>query len=198
MKILDVELTVVGGNSILPFLSDLARLRIEVFKDFPYLYKGSLDYEAKYLNTYVKSQTAAIVLALDKGKVVGASTCLSLKEESESVKSPLGKSHYSIDDGFYFGESVLLKSYRGAGIGKAFFKLREDQARKCGAKFAVFCAVVREKSHPLKPANYVPLDTFWKEQGYDLIHGLNTTFSWRDLNQESETEKEMRFWLKHL
>ena len=34
---------------------DLARLRIEVFRDFPYLYEGDLDYERQYLSTFMMS-----------------------------------------------------------------------------------------------------------------------------------------------
>jgi len=34
-----------SGPALLPYIPELARLRIEVFRDFPYLYDGSLDYE---------------------------------------------------------------------------------------------------------------------------------------------------------
>ena len=33
-------------------LDDLARLRIAVFRDWPYIYEGSLDYERAYLESY--------------------------------------------------------------------------------------------------------------------------------------------------
>ena len=34
-----------SGTEAQPYLPDLARLRIEVFREFPYLYDGNLDYE---------------------------------------------------------------------------------------------------------------------------------------------------------
>ena len=34
------------------YLEDLAQLRIKVFRAFPYLYDGSIDYEMSYLETY--------------------------------------------------------------------------------------------------------------------------------------------------
>ena len=37
------------GEEIAPALRALARLRIAVFRDWPYLYDGSLAYEEKYL-----------------------------------------------------------------------------------------------------------------------------------------------------
>ena len=39
---------------------ELAALRIEVFRDFPYLYEGSLEYEKEYLNTYSQSADSMI------------------------------------------------------------------------------------------------------------------------------------------
>ena len=37
------------GADVRTVLDDVARLRISVFRDFPYLYDGSLDYERDYL-----------------------------------------------------------------------------------------------------------------------------------------------------
>jgi hypothetical protein len=33
-------------------MNDVARLRITVFREFPYLYDGNFDYEKKYLASY--------------------------------------------------------------------------------------------------------------------------------------------------
>ena len=48
-KKLDVKS--VTGENILGVLDDLARLRISVFHDWPYLYDGTLEYEEKYLKS---------------------------------------------------------------------------------------------------------------------------------------------------
>ena len=42
------------------------------------------------------------------------------------------KAGYDITKIFYCGESVLLKSHRGHGLGHAFFDGREAQAKKLG------------------------------------------------------------------
>ena len=36
-----------SGAALEQYIPDLARLRIEVFRDFPYLYDGDYDYEKK-------------------------------------------------------------------------------------------------------------------------------------------------------
>ncbi len=100
---------------------------------------------------------------------------------------------------FYCGESVLLKSHRGHGLGHAFFDGRETHARKLGGfTHSTFCRVVRPDDHPLKPADYVPLDGFWKKRGYAPVDGLVANYAWKDIDRDVETDHAMQFWMKPL
>ena len=47
-----------AADAILAAVPDLARLRIGVFREFPYLYDGSLDYERDYLADYASTEGA--------------------------------------------------------------------------------------------------------------------------------------------
>jgi len=120
------------GNEVEPWLDAVARLRIAVFRDWPYLYEGAPDYEKEYLATYAKSPGSVFVLAIDGDEVVGASTGLPLADETDAFKSPFIGQDIAIGEVFYFGESVLLPGYRGGGIGHAFFDAREARARELG------------------------------------------------------------------
>jgi GNAT superfamily N-acetyltransferase len=187
-----------SGEALLPYLPELARLRIEVFRDFPYLYDGDLDYERKYLQTYVDNLDSVIVLALDDDKVAGASTAIPMKYETAELKQPFIDNGYNLDDVFYCSESVLNKDYRGLGIGVRFFEEREAHAADLGGfKHITFCCVERPVDHPRRPANYVPLDQFWNKRGYYKHPELRTTYVWKDLDDNEETPKPMTFWLKH-
>ena len=147
-------------------LDDLARLRIEVFRAWPYLYKGTLDYERQYLPRYAEARTGTLIVAEDGGKIVGASTALGLDEEEDFVQAPFVAAGMDMTRIFYFGESVLLPAYRGQGMGVRFFEEREAAARGHGYATCVFCAVVRPDDHPARPKDYVPLDEFWRHRGY--------------------------------
>lgn len=46
------ELFTLTGKEIGDALDDLAALRVKVFREWPYLYEGSLDYERNYLRRY--------------------------------------------------------------------------------------------------------------------------------------------------
>ncbi len=187
-----------SGADLIPYIPELARLRIEVFRDFPYLYDGDLDYERKYLQTYIDNPDSVIVLALDGEQVVGASTAIPMKYETDELKKPFLEQGYTLDEVFYCSESVLNKAYRGLGIGVRFFEEREAHADLLGGfKYLTFCCVERPLTHPRRPADYVPLDQFWQKRGYVKHPELKTSYRWKDLDDNEETDKPMTFWLKH-
>ena len=62
------------GAALDAALDDVARLRIAVFRAWPYLYDGDLDYERRYLKAYRQSAHAVLVGAFDGADLVGAAT----------------------------------------------------------------------------------------------------------------------------
>jgi GNAT superfamily N-acetyltransferase len=135
---------------------DLARLRIEVFRDFPYLYDGDLDYERRYLATYLSQEGAAIIGAFDGSRLVGAATASPLANHFAEFAQPFAERGLDVADFYYFGESVLEKAYRGRGIGVRFFEEREKAARQDGFTRCIFSAVVRP-ARPSAPARGLPV-----------------------------------------
>lgn len=188
-----------SGAAITPWLPELARLRIQIFREFPYLYNGSAAYEEKYLKTYVNAPDSVMALVWDGERVVGASSGLPLAAETPNVIEPFLTHGYDPQRIFYYGESVLLPEYRGRGLGKRFFEEREAHVRELGRfDLACFCAVDRPADHPRRPAGYAPLDALWNRQGFVRHPELHTTFSWQGLDEDQESPKPMVFWLKSL
>lgn len=186
---------VVMGQAIEKYLDDLAKLRIQVFRDYPYLYDGDLEYESKYLSKYCRDKKSIAVIIKDGEKVVGASTAMPLSSEHDEFKLPFKNSGIDINDVYYLAESVLLPEYRGRGFGHRFFDFRESHATALRFPITAFCAVERGDNHPLAPQNYSHLEEFWKARGYRKSP-LTSEFKWKEINEESESTKTMRFWLK--
>jgi GNAT superfamily N-acetyltransferase len=187
-----------AGPALLPLLPALARLRIAVFRDWPYLYDGDEAYERRYLAGYAREEGVAVVVCRAGDAVVGMSTC-----------QPMRHAHAPIPDRFraagldpagycYFGESVLLAPFRGQGAGRRFFAEREAHALRLGLRRAAFCAVIRDAADPRRPADYVPLDAFWRRLGYQPRHDLTVSFDWKEVGARAETAHALSFWLKDL
>ncbi len=183
------------GTALLPLLPALARLRIAVFREWPYLYDGSGAYESDYTQTYLDSPRAGVVFAFAGEEPVGAATCLPLADEGDVVKAPFLAQGIDPSRVFYFGESVLLPHMRGRGIGVRFFEGREAHARGVSdAEFACFCSVERAPDDPRRPPGYTPLDAFWRNRGYQPMSGLACTMHWREVGQTDETPHKLNFW----
>ncbi len=192
------EVRALTGAALDAALDDVARLRIAVFRAWPYLYDGDLDYERAYLQSYRDSAGAILVGAFDGTRLVGAATGTPMEDHADDFAAAFDGTGLDLARIFYCAESVLLPEYRGQGIGHRFFDLREGHARDLGREKSAFCGVVRPDDHPLKPAEYVPLDAFWRKRGYEKLPGAVAQFSWKDIDQATETKKPLQFWIRDL
>ena len=186
------------GQAARPFLGEIARLRIAVFREFPYLYDGSLGYEMNYLEGYVSSDHSLIVLANCGADIVGVSTGIPLAVADEVFRKPVESAGLDPGDIYYFGESVLLPDFRGQGLGHRFFDEREKHAAKLGFRSTGFFSVIRADNHPLQPPQYRSNNVFWQKRGYYPQDAIIARFPWNQLQEPQETLHELVFWLKTL
>jgi GNAT superfamily N-acetyltransferase len=196
---MSVHIETFTGDAVAPHLPALARLRRAVFADWPYLYAGREDEEARYLATYTRRRDFALILALAGDTPVGAATCLPLAEEEEAIQAPFRAQGWSPKRFFYYGESVLLPAYRGTGVGVGFFESREAHARAVSrCDFAAFCAVQRPPDHPARPPDAPSLEGFWRHRGFVPYPHVQCEMRWTDIGAAGETPKRLGFWLKSL
>lgn len=180
------------------YFGAIARLRIKVFREFPYLYEGTFSYEEKYLGGYFSAPQSYAVLVQYRDEIVGASTGVPMVHE-ETHREVFARQAIEPESVFYFGESVLDRRHRGGGIGKQFFRYREAYARSLeGIDKTAFCAVERPLDHPRCPPDYRSLHGFWRALGYVRRPDMPTTISWQDLDESAESPKTLIFWLKDL
>lgn len=177
-------------------LRALATLRMTVFRAWPYLYNGSPDYEAAYMEEFLSAEDAIVIVARIGDIPVGMATASPMATQSDAIKTPFLAAGVDIGKIHYFGESVLLPQFRGEGIGHRFFDEREAAARAAGTERTAFCAVVREESDPRRPVAARDLKDFWHKRGYREEPQYDTQMSWRDVGESDEIEHLMRFWIR--
>lgn len=186
------------GNQVLSYIDDLAKLRLTVFKEYPYLYQGNMEYELKYLQTYVACKESVLVIVKNGHEVVGVSSAIPLEFETPECQQPFIEKNMPINKIFYFGESVVLPQYRGRGVYRQFFHERENAAVAYGSSVTAFCAVARDENDPRRPDDYVSLDSIWKHFGYQQHPELIAYYEWKEIDSAEQTRKPMVFWTKTL
>ena len=193
-----MSIRLLHGEALIPWLGALARLRLAVFREWPYLYEGNEADERAYLRCYAGNPKALVVAAFAGGEPVGMASCLPLSCESEAIVAPFRAAGLDPARFFYLAESVLLAPWRGRGIGVAFFAARESFARSTSlAELATFCGVLRPEDHPERPPGWTGLSTFWRHRGYRQEPRLCCSLSWPERGGET-VEHVLRFWLKPL
>ncbi len=193
-----IEVRALTGAALEAALDDVAALRIAVFRDWPYLYDGTLEYERAYLQTYRDSPNALLVGAFDAEQLVGASTSTPMEDHADAFAAPFADYDIPLTQILYGAESVLLPAYRGQGIGHRFFDLREQHARSLGRSHVAFCSVLRPDDHPMRPVSARSNEAFWRGRGYAPLPGVLAEFAWRDIGQNDESRKSLQFWIRRL
>src|SRR5215469_10446564 len=117
----DIHVRCFTGAGLKPYLHSVAKLRMEVFKEYPYFEEPDLDHEMSLLRKISVHRESIGVLIFDNTTLVGVSLGYPLSMEEPSLLRPFRDRNLDIDAYFYFGDSALLKSYRGRGIGHHFF-----------------------------------------------------------------------------
>ena len=176
-------------------LEALAELRIEVFREWPYLYEGDRSYEREYLTTYARTEGAFVLLAEEEGALAGACTGVPLAAEGDVMKAAFDLAEVSRT--FYGGETVLRKSFRGRGIYRHFIEERERFARERGFEQLVFCGVRRPEDHPKRPPTHRDIELVWQHLGYEPT-GQSASIPWKEIGHETEQDHVMDFWRKAL
>ncbi len=194
----NISLHYLSGAEAERYFNDIASMRINYFRDFPYLYEGSLKYEKEYLNTYFSSKNSLIIIALDNGNPVAFSSAIPLSEEMGEIKRSFIEASIDIENYLYIGEVIIQPEYRGKGLLRLFFECYESYARKLGQNNLVFMTVNRPLNHPMRPNNYRQLEPLWQHMGYHIRSDVVISLPWKQVDTHKEEQNILDVWVKNI
>jgi len=187
---------IIRGQEIENHIDQLGRFRIEIFREYPYLYDGDLDYERAYLNRYSRDTESFLLVIHDRLGFVGICTGMPLSGEDPDFRNAfVGE---SINEIYYIGEVMLRKDARGKKMGSKLFSTALSLIDSKKYKRVSLCTVDRGSNHPQCPESYCSPDYLWKKYGFEKSAHLVAFLSWKDIGQTTETKKTMNIWFKEL
>lgn len=195
----NINIRTFTGAGIKTYVPSMAKLRIEVFKGYPFLSTISLEDEMAYLRKFIQHKDAIAILVFDGPKIVGVSIGAPFEMQEADLLRPFQEKGLNPASYFYFGQSTLLEPYRGRGVGHHFFDIREQHAKNL-KKFTAICfiSIVRLPHHPLASPDHSSISIFWEKRGYVKRPDLIYYKSWKDINEPKESTKTLMFWTKDL
>jgi len=198
-----LRLETMTGAAIAPHIPEVAELRIRLFRAFPYLYEGSLDYERRYLEGYTREPRATLIRVLDGDRLVGVATAVPLASASDIVaEAPrlFAQAGYDPATFYYYAEILVDPAYRGRGVAKLVYAERERLARQWGYRNLCLAVVKRPADHPLKPKDYVSPERIWQRDGF-VRTGIEFAYHWPTIQPDGmvvDQDNPMIFWVKAL
>jgi len=195
----DIHIRSFSGAGIKPYIHSIAKLRSEVLRDYPYFEEPDLNYNTQYLKWISSCKEAIAVLIFDNTTLVGVSLGVPFSLEQHHLQLPFKEKDLDTSSYYFFGESILLKPYRGRGIGHHFFDAREAHvAHLPNFKHICFCVPMQLESCEGRPSDFVPLHDFWRKRGYMHHPEMQVNILRKRMEGGHLQENKMTFWIKDL
>ena len=192
-----IEIRTFTGTDVTAYLDAVADLRIGVFREWPCLRVCDRSREETYLAAYAQSPDSVFVLAFDAARVVGASMGIPLTDGAYALQQPFRNRDITIADVFFFGDSMLLKEYRGSALGHRFFDERERHARGLSRfRMSAFCSVERDLDDSRRPPGVRSNDAFWTRRGYRRQDDMFSELEWSEVGHDRPIRHRLHFWLR--
>jgi hypothetical protein len=197
------EIIKLTGSELTDWTDELARLRIDAFREFPYLYEGSMDYERNYLKAYGTHQNALLLVLMQDNIICGMSSGMPLNTDSEIVatlRMAMCAQDYPVGDFFYFSETILTTAFQSQGWYSKLTKRRAAIVTSWGFHWGCFLTVHREADHPLRPPDYQGPFNKFEHLGYKRTP-LTITYEWPTIESASTSRvkaNRMDLWIKRL
>ena len=194
-----IAIEVLKGNEVIPHLKRLIEIRLSFYRDYPYLYDGSIEDEENYLRMYGNSENTLLVVAKRDDEVVGAILGLPLPESPEENKEAFQDLEISPEDLFYLGDNIVIRELKIGNVQEQMYHQFEGAVNHLKKyRGIVVCEIERDVNDPKKITNDTFYEFAWHTQGFIREPNQIVNFSWKEIGDSKSSNHHMVFWRKSL
>lgn len=193
---------ILTGREQQSIINFIAQQRIAGYREYPYLYEGTMAEEISYITWLVACPSSATAVAYYGSEPVGFVGGISVIDFDEHFKGSIEmfkQAHINPDKFYYLTDVIVTPEHRGHQLGIRLFKALEYYAKSLSYTHSC-CVTESHESHPLKPGNYKPIDTMLIQLKYQKTL-MAMRFSWVTRQKETESiiqEHTLTYWIKDL
>ncbi len=188
------------GEETKKYCTEFAALCHQIFAEYPYLYNGEDEGYESYISSYGNSPNSIVCLAFDGSKIIGACAGIPLDESRDCYQVPFLNQGLGLESFFYIGELILLKNYRGVGIGEKLYNQLESIVLKDGLYSKMTCCNIQvAKNDPRAPKDYKHIEyPLWIKLGFKKCLDISYDSFWVNIGEKEESPHRLVFWIKEL
>ncbi len=200
---LNYDFKISQGDHLEQLIPEIAKARLELFKEFPYLYEGTYENESKYLKDFACNPKSIILTAHEGDKLIAFVTATAVEsgfELTEAIKDLMQGQGIDTGKYFYISEMMVYPEFRSFELQNKLKKDIENYALKNNYSKTCFLSVFRENDHPLRPERYKEVSRLWKFNKYHKTE-ISTEFEWNTVQKDSESKlmnNRLDLWEKEL
>ncbi len=188
-----------SGREGLSYIDGFARLRIDIFAEYPYLYKGDLESEREYISSYLSSPLGRIYALFDGPEPVGMLTCGPMSAEPEYMVCAFEKGSAKASESFYLGDMLLRKEYRGQGLFPLFFNSAKLFAQENSFRTLSLMCIVNSEDDVGRPKNFRDVVGLCFKLGFRKLAGASIDLDWPSIScGGAEKTHTLQFYIKDL
>jgi GNAT superfamily N-acetyltransferase len=186
------RIEVFKGISTAPYLQTLSDLRLEAFKEFPYLYVGNIEDEVSYAQLYTSAPEGILVIAFQDETIAGLYSGLPLNASGAFISAwhdKLIEEGVDLTNYFYAGELIVKPAFRKKGLGAQLMTRLIQEVDAMGFSGFMGVTAIRAYDHPLRPQGYFDTDAIWGKYGLEKIPVV-LTGTWPTLQLDGSIKVE--------
>jgi hypothetical protein len=205
MPILHAEtvIKIARGSECSSYMAILTALRLNTFKEFPYLYVGNENYEQIYSSGFPNNPDTLFATAYIDDEFAGILTGTpfdAILENEPEAKVAWADSNDDLSKYYYYGEAIVLEKFRKSKVAFQLSSLLEKEIQDLGYQTVCFITVDRDHDHPLQPENYQSIELYLPKHGYVKTH-RKSDYCWPTLDVSGNVEISLNtvsWWVKTL
>ncbi|HEV2601172.1 MAG TPA: hypothetical protein VGT41_02640 [Candidatus Babeliales bacterium] len=198
----DYVFKLLTGQNLQTITSFMAQQRVEAFREYPYLYEGTVAEDTEYVQWLVGLQHSAVAASYLDGEPVGFVSGIAFVDNEQEFKGSCAlfeENGLDPKDFYYVPEAIVAAAHRNKSLFTRLHSLLEEHVKSLGYKAS--CLVLEShEQHPLKPVDYKGPDEAFIKTGYSKTRML-TSCAWPTIQPDGPAKNQVHpltYWIKNL
>lgn len=179
-----MQIKIYTPETMLEKSREIGALRIEIFREWPYLYEGEIEEASTYLKDYIKDESGRLITLENEGEILGMVTGIAVAFYDAHLLAETSPRYY------YWGDFILKKAYRGHQLGQQLFDAAREVFKTLDFDTLLMAMIKRDAFDPRRPKEARDMREFAKKVGFKS-NGVSLFYKWREIGEEIPVEHEL-------